>query len=52
MKREARVVAMDLRGHGLTQTENNSDLSIEVCSHLCHLEYIWRNIIISHAYDF
>lgn len=30
IKEKARVVAMDLRGHGKSITENNVDLSIEV----------------------
>lgn len=30
IKEKARVVAMDLRGHGKTSTENELDLSIEV----------------------
>ena len=30
IKEKARVVAMDLRGHGRTTTENDNDLSIEV----------------------
>lgn len=31
IKEKARVVAMDLRGHGKSSTENELDLSIEVC---------------------
>lgn len=31
MKEKARVVAMDLRGHGKSSTEDEIDLSIEVC---------------------
>ena len=30
IKEKARVVAMDLRGHGKTSTENELDLSVEV----------------------
>lgn len=30
IKEKARVVAMDLRGHGKSTTENETDLSIEV----------------------
>lgn len=30
IKEKARVVAMDLRGHGKSTTENDTDLSIEV----------------------
>lgn len=30
IKEKARVVAMDLRGHGKSSTENDLDLSIEV----------------------
>lgn len=30
IKEKARVVAMDLRGHGKSSTENELDLSIEV----------------------
>lgn len=30
IKEKARIVAMDLRGHGKTSTQNDVDLSIEV----------------------
>jgi len=32
IKEKARVVAMDLRGHGKSSTENDIDLSVEVKS--------------------
>lgn len=35
MKEKARVVSMDLRGHGKSTTSDDSDLSIEVCPSIC-----------------
>ena len=32
MKDKARVVAMDLRGHGKSTTSDDLDLSIDVCN--------------------
>jgi len=46
MKDKARVVSMDLRGHGKSTTSNDSDLSIEVCKLVC---YNWW--LQSHTYE-
>lgn len=32
IKEKARIVALDFRGHGKSVTENDLDLSIEVCA--------------------
>lgn len=38
IKEKARVVALDLRGHGKSSTNNDVDLSIEVCACQTKLE--------------
>lgn len=41
IKEKARVVAMDLRGHGKTSTENEIDMSIEVYSLNCSIPFFF-----------
>lgn len=40
MKEKVRVVAMDLRGHGKSSTEDEIDMSIEVVDMLQFFEFL------------